>query len=398
MLVRLLAVLNRSFDSGPFGASVRLGTIAAVVGAGITFMNQARCDDGDRPIVRIATYNVSLYGKQAGEIKHRLASGHSHQAMKIARVVQSVRPDILLVNEIDYDESGETAALLAEKYFATAMNGSTPIEYPFIYAIESNTGVDSSLDLNSNSQFGEPNDRWGYGIYPGQYAMAVFSRFPIAEEQIRTFRKFKWCDLPGAIRPVDPDTGEPYYRDPVWQRLRLSSKNHADVPIRVGDSLIHVLASHPTPPVFDGPADHNGCRNHDEIAFWKHYIGSDTNGLVDDNGEAGGIAADASFVIMGDLNSDPNAGDSNRQAIVDLLADQRIQDPRPTSPGAAQSGRGDETAAFGRDRQLRVDFVVPSADLNVRRSGVFWPQKENPKREWISASDHRLVWIEVQLP
>lgn len=361
-------------------------------------MNTAQCDDADPRTVKIATYNVSLYGKQPGEVQRRLASGNSLQAQKIARVIQSVRPDILLINEIDYDASGKTASLLAEKYFAVSLAGSVPIEYPFVYAFESNTGVDSSLDLDSNSQLGEPNDRWGYGVYPGQYAMAVFSRFPIAEDQIRTFRKFKWSDLPGALRPVDPDSREPYYSDAIWQRLRLSSKNHADVPISVGDSLIHVLASHPTPPVFDGPADHNGCRNHDEIAFWKHYIGSGADALVDDEGRAGGITADSSFVIMGDLNSDPNAGDSNKKAIVDLLADKRTQDPRPTSLGAAQGGRGDETAAFGRDRQLRVDFVVPSADLILQRSGVFWPEKDSPHREWISASDHRLVWIEVQVP
>ena len=29
---------------------------------------------------------------------------------------------------------------------------------------------------------------------------------------------------------------------------------------------------HPTPPVFDGPDDHNGTRNHDEIRFWSDYI------------------------------------------------------------------------------------------------------------------------------
>jgi len=33
----------------------------------------------------------------------------------------------------------------------------------------------------------------------------------------------------------------------------------------MGGQVIHILASHPTPPVFDGVEDRNGRRNHDEI-------------------------------------------------------------------------------------------------------------------------------------
>ena len=40
--------------------------------------------------------------------------------------------------------------------------------------------------------------------------------------------------------------------------LRVSSKNHCDVAMRVGDKVIHILASHPTPPAFDGPAGREG--------------------------------------------------------------------------------------------------------------------------------------------
>ena len=55
--------------------------------------------------------------------------------------------------------------------------------------------------------------------------------------------------------------------------FRLSSKSHWDVPIRIGRETVHFLVSHPTPPVFDGPEDRNGTRNHDEIRFWADYVG-----------------------------------------------------------------------------------------------------------------------------
>ena len=59
---------------------------------------------------------------------------------------------------------------------------------------------------------------------------------------------------------------------------------------RSGSTTLHVLASHPTPPTFDGPEDRNGRRNHDEIRFWADYISPGQSGyIVDDEGRSGGI-------------------------------------------------------------------------------------------------------------
>lgn len=292
--------------------------------------------------VRIATYNASLYGKVSGQIRERLKDGKDSQAEKIAAIVQTVRPDILLVNEIDYDSGGVTAKLLAEKFLAVPQGDREAMDYPFVYAAPSNTGIDSELDLNNNRRQGEPNDAWGYGVYPGQYSMAVYSRYPIDERAIRTFQEFLWSDLPEALRPVDPDSGDFYYDEATWKSLRLSSKNHIDVPVVVGKQTIHVLASHPTPPVFDGPEDRNGCRNHDEIRFWFDFLasGAASQHLIDDQGRRGGVDAEASVVIMGDLNSDPADGDGRQGAIKSLLNHSRLQDPAPTSAGGlGQTGR-----------------------------------------------------------
>ncbi len=73
--------------------------------------------------------------------------------------------------------------------------------------------------------------------------------------------------------PTDPD-GTPWYTPgPELDSFRLSSKSHWDVPIEIGKKTVHFLVSHPTPPVFDGPEDRNGTRNHDEIRFWADYVG-----------------------------------------------------------------------------------------------------------------------------
>ena len=346
--------------------------------------------------IRVASFNVSLYGKKAGEVAERLLAGDDSQATDLATVIQSVRPDILLLCEIDHDADGRTLAA---------------IDYPYRWSIPTNTGLLGKLDLDSDGDVELPTDAHGFGQYPGQYAMAILSRFEIDRDAIRTFQTFRWSTMPAALKPVDPVTGRSYYSDTVWQSLRLSSKNHADVPILIptsqsegsagnGDSnpqALHLLASHPTPPVFDGKEDRNGKRNHDEIRFWNEYISKpDAEWIIDDSGTVGGLqsdsAADAMFVIAGDLNSDPKQGDSLRSGIANLISNPRVQDAMPTS-----SQHGISTAKFGRN-EIRVDYVLPSSNLHVLRSAVVWPDAQTDLGKRVRATDHRMVWIDIERP
>lgn len=362
----------------------------------VTVMADETDHDSAATTVRIATYNVSLYDKVAGLVQQRLRSGTDRHASSIAAVIQTVRPDILLINEIDFDPDAENVSLFADNYLAKPQQGRSAIQYPYRYAAASNTGVDSRVDLDGDGKLATASDAMGFGNYPGQYAFAILSRYPIAEDRIRTFQNFLWKDFPNAKQPVDPVSEKPYYSAQAWDVLRLSSKNHVDVPIQIGDRTIHLLASHPTPPVFDGPEDRNGNRNHDEVDFWNRYISQPkAPWLIDDAGTSGGLATGASFVIAGDLNTDPDSGDSLQQAIVNLLNHARVQDPVPVSTGDPNCRA---TAQFGTNRQMRVDYVLPSNDLKVQESNVFWPQPSDPDSRWISVTDHRLVWVEVQLP
>lgn len=397
------------FFHAPVSALALIVFLAGHLVGGVTLADDSRPVGGETRL-RIATFNVSLFGKAGGEVKARLAGGEDPQALALAAIVQAVSPDILVINEIDHDVDAATAKLLAEKYFAVGRDGSQPVVYTSIYSAPSNTGVDSSFDLDGNGKTGDPADAWGYGVYPGQYATAVMSRYPIDTASIRTFQKFLWADLPGALRPRFPD-GREFYDDAVWGSLRLSSKNHVDVPVKIGERTLHVLASHPTPPVFDGPEDRNGCRNHDEIQFWIHYLGG-SDALVDDDGNRGGIEPGGSFVVMGDLNSDPVAGDSRHEAIRRLLTDASLTDSRPVRLPYAASNRelwkrpddfqkenpATATADFGRNGLLRVDYVLPSKDLVLHDAKVFWPGERDPRSEWTKASDHHLVWIDVVMP
>ena len=280
--------------------------------------------------LRFATFNVYLNRSEDGELVRDLRSaddqveGSDAQVKAVAEIIQRVRPDVLLLNEFDYDADGLGIALLQSNFLAVSQGGSSPIHYPFVYSAPSNTGVDTGFDLDGDGRTGGPGDAHGYGAFPGQYAMVLLSRLPIEVSAVRTFRKFRWQQMPGALFPDDPSTSAAgdYFDVEARRQLRLSSKSHWDIPVLVGapGHVVHVLAAHPTPPVFDGPEDRNGRRNHDEIRLWADYVRSEVAGayLIDDRGGAGWLGRKR-FVILGDYNADPHDGDSTDGAINQLL-------------------------------------------------------------------------------
>lgn len=346
--------------------------------------------------IRIATFNIwELSHKKAEEVVPGGAAGANEQLRNAAAIIQSVRPDILLINEID--AGGETSRAFAENYLQVSQLGQKAICFPHVFTAAVNTGEPSGLDLNNNGTTTDPEDAWGFGAYPGQYGMAIFSRFPLDRGRIRTFQKLRWEAMPGHHIP-DGEQGRPaWYSREVAGQLRLSSKSHWDVPVRIGATTLHLLASHPTPPVFDGAENRNGRRNFDEIRLWADYLtgGGTAEYLVDDAGQRGGLPADAAFVILGDLNSDPERGErfEGVAAIRQLLDHPRVRDPKPTRTGVTVNA--EKTSDFGR-----LDYVLPSQELMVTGSGVFWP-KSGPFREIAGerekSSDHCLVWVDVRM-
>jgi hypothetical protein len=355
-------------------------------------------------VLRVATFNAALAGRDEGEIISRLAVDTDAQAMAIGAILQRVRPDIVLINEFDYDPEGRSVRRFRERYLARPLHGGEPIDYPYHYTAAVNTGVPSGLDLDGDGRTGGPGDAWGFGRYPGQYGMLLLSRHPIRADAIRSFREFRWADMPGALRPMNAD-GTPFNPDPVWQAMRLSSKSHWDVPIEVDGRIVHLLAAHPTPPAFDGPEDRNGRRNHDEIRLWADYLVPERAGyLVDDAGTRGGLPTDAAFVIAGDYNADPRDGNSVTGAIQQLLEHPRV-DARfvPASDGAAAASPDSadarhDTADFSEPvpGNLRVDYVLPSRQFEVVDGGVYWPAPGATGADWVRASDHRLVWLDLR--
>ena len=46
---------------------------------------------------------------------------------------------------------------------------------------------------------------------------------------------------------------------------------------------------------------------------------------------------------------------------------------------------------------LRIDYLLPSKSLKIVGCGVYWPAKEQAGHDLISVSDHRLIWLDIEL-
>lgn len=390
-----------------------------------------------RADVRIATFNTSMNRPASGTLAQALAAGDDSQIQQVAEVIQRANPDIVLLNEFDqiYDANGHFDRAATEtsiedfkrNYLQVAQAADTEaVYYDYIYVAPVNTGVPSGLDFNNNGVTTDPDDAFGFGVFPGQYGMVLLSKHKIMEHQVRTFQKFRWKDMPGALLPPDPndtdgdgDTSSYYNKDEL-DVFRLSSKSHWDIPVRVhGVGIVHILASHPTPPVFDDGtsgidtdvADWNGLRNHDEIRFWSDYVNFSKSRYIYDDREweragehvphwrRGGLRPNARFVIMGDMNADPVDGDASYDPASLLLSSGQVDTSvTPTSAGALEqvpdsyNNRENKTASFN----LRADYVLPSiAGWDYRQGWVFWPLSTDLEADLLNASDHRMVVIDV---
>ena len=359
--------------------------------------------------IRFATFNASMSRDAEGALAVTLRDGDDPQIANVAGIIRAADPDVILINEFDHGAGRDRA--FVKNYLDDT--------YPFSFIAPSNTGLATGLDLDGDGIAGSEagtlelaKDAHGFGMFEGQYGMVVLSKHEIVLGEVRTFRTFLWKEMPEARLPVTPD-GAPFYSDQALEILRLSSKSHWDVPVRIDGTIVHFLVCHPTPPVFDGAEDRNGARNADEIRFWADYVAG-AEYVHDDAGLRGGLSVEAHFVIAGDMNADPTDGESVPGAIQQLLEHPLFNvSVTPQSDGgaaaaAAQGGAnstqtGDprfDTADFNDEApgNLRVDYVLPSAGLKIVDAGVFWPLDDEPGAAFIDASDHRLVWVDVTLP
>ncbi|MEY4982225.1 MAG: hypothetical protein RIR62_491 [Pseudomonadota bacterium] len=291
-------------------------------------------------------------------------------------VIGALDADVLVLTGVDYDHGHAALAALQDRLAAAGH------PYPHRFALPPNTGVATGFDVDGDGRSRGARDAQGWGRFAGAGGMAVLSRLPVDAAGAVDHSAFLWADLPRTLSPDPPE---------LRAVQRLSTTGHWQVPLRLAEGrVLTLLVWAATPPVFDGPGDRNGRRNHDEAAFWQHLI----------DGELRLPPPAAPFVLIGEAQLDPVDSNGRPAALRALLSHPALSDPAPRGMAArSDAGQGGDPATdtvlydFGG---LRASYVLPSADLRVGGAGVLWPDAGNPLAATLAtASRHRPVWVDL---
>lgn len=333
--------------------------------------------------LRLATWNAGLERRGPGLLLQDLDRGRDPALVATVAVLLQLDADILILTGMDYDPGLLALTALADLLAKAGQ------PYPYRHAPRPNAGQPTGHDIDGNGRSHDPADAQGWGRFPGAGGIAILSRLPLRMDRAADHSAFLWRDLPGHLMPpMDPA---------LAAQQRLSSHSHLVLPVALPDGRdLTLLLWHATPPVFDGPEDRNGRRNHDEAAFWLHLLDGTLPGLP---------APEEPFALIGDANLDPIDGEGRTAALAALLAHPRLQDPAPRGSHLRQEPghQGDparDTTLYPRLGGLRLDYILPSRDLAVTGSGVLWPPADDPFAATLAATGtrHYPVWIDIALP
>ncbi len=332
------------------------------------------------------TFNTDLARKGPGLLVRDLMRGDAQDVTSALARIAALTPDIAVLRGIDFDHDLVAIRLMQEALAALGH------EMPFRFAFAPNSGLPTPFDLDRDGRFGRARDKQGFGFFRGNGGMAILSRYPIRHEEARDMSGYLWQDLPGATWPVTSNGY--YYTEAEMSLLRLHAVGAWDVPIALPTGVVHILASHASPPVFDGPEDRNGLRNAAELSFWALYLSGALPDWPDPN--------PASSILAAGLNADPNDGEGAHDALAALLTHPALQDPQPASAGGVAHANADhisdprhDTVDWPEDDRmpgnLRVDYLLPGIGFEIEAAGVDWPvTTQDPGL----GSAHKPVWLE----
>ncbi|NDK31547.1 endonuclease/exonuclease/phosphatase family protein [Nesterenkonia sp. Hz 6-5] len=349
----------------------------------------------------MATLHADITADSTGEdpVKDLIASlstGNHTQARAVAQTVQMNDPDIVVLTGVSYDKEHQIAELL-NSYLAAGQHSESGLDYPYTFTDGTNSGRESGVDLDGDGTIGGPGDAVGYGEYPGHYGTVIFSKYPIVEHEVRTFKEFLWSDV--------PDTSMTTGRDSSLESsvLRLNETSMWDVPVEVDGEHVHLIsASVASPPEV---ADTN--RGDDMRRVMADYVAGRAWYLYDDAGETGHMDPGTPFVVAG--VPAVRAGESENLDV--LLESPVIRDTRPEAvtevpqeehPAATSAADPEDTRHVAGGRGERASFVLPSASVDVSGSGIFWPAEGEHGYEVVDPDsayglDDRLVWLDLTI-
>jgi hypothetical protein len=343
----------------------------------------------------------------------KIVAASDAQVTAAAEVIARFAPDIVSINELQYDmvnvpTSGLPGAPYAKaggfqggaenavRLAAHVTKAAADVTYPHTLITRGNSGYYwEGDDLGQSSYVLR-----GWGEWPGRFNTAVLSRYPILENEVRVIHDIPWKSLPETsidkmkqAEGIDVPDGFPIFE-----------KSLNIVPVDLGDRVLYLVLLHTVSPAFD-PI--NPYRNFDELRALRLFLDGALPGVEP-------LSADARFVILGDLNADPDDGDGLAGAIEQLVNHPSVVAWYPAGHGTKGAngqlntyvsgcGKDDGTTVTDPTKkfQMQLDYILPGKTIGQPKAGeVFWPDHVASPEDWAlrcTASDHALLYADLEL-
>ncbi len=302
----------------------------------------------------------------------------SNQVTTAASLLGATKPDIVSINEIQYDlpnvptpeyqTKGKNLSVLLKKAGLSDLNQ--------ISFDPANTGMNAKTDENGHyvrrpgrGQTDKFADPVNFGLFPGQYSTGVGSRYPIIEKvEIHDLEMREFAPH------FDPTQFAQKNGKPLPADIELFDKNFTHLKILIEGKPVHFVFLHTVPGHhFGNPKSINPMRNKLQLSFLEWYLTGKTDHKVPENLPYSPIPKGEPFVAVGDWNVDP--GDSHPGAKHILNLDRKFDFwmPLPEITYRSQS-------FTPREFTRQFDYILVGPGLKIKEGKLFRPEAKRIER------------------
>ncbi len=314
--------------------------------------------------IRIVHYNIKELDSE--KIQKFSRFPNLEQLRSAAKTLRELDPDILSINEMQYDRPGvPTTQFRTEgkniKQFAKLSGLSLPY-YSFDPA---NTGENAKkLENNYYPPMGFPNwieyaDLVNFGMFPGQYSSGALSKYKVRDKVV--ISKLTW-------KQFNPQIDLSQFADakgnPLPEDIELFDKNFSDITLKIQGKDVHLVLLHTVPAFgFGNKNTPNFLRNRDQLAFLKWYL---TGQPERPDLDIKPLNKETRFIAMGDWNIDYKK-EQGGEIIKSLMTQFQpwLENPNSTYIGDNFSQNTDFSAT--------LDYILLSHHFKILNSGILSP-------------------------
>lgn len=334
---------------------------------------------------------------------NKIASPTNEQIAAVKEVLSSFSPDIISVNEVQYDMPGVPNSAFKTKgenlSKLKTLIGAKDLTYQSFHPANTGMKAKRKKDKTYYSEASEASarshaDQVNFGVFPAQYSTGALTRFKIISEVI--ISKIKWK----AFNPkLDLSKFKQANGSALPTDMELFDKNFSDITVEIDGKPVHLILLHTVPSYhFGNKYSVNDYRNAEQLRFLEWYLTGKTDYKID-LPNISPLESDEYYIAMGDFNVSVFDTDSEGSSVLkNLFKKSKLWLEMKELSFTNESPGFDE-----KPLRLLLDYIVVSKNIDIKDAQIVHPKKmdlkapDNEYKTFKTASDHYPIYGEFEL-